>query len=175
MAVTAAVTPIRLVCANTLGAALRQADHGVNAQRTFRFRHTGNLQAKFAEARQVLGMTVNYQQRFKELADRMASEPIAEWALERRVLRCGRSTRTWARSPEQTAKGRSSGSSQSSEAVGAPARQRATAPGTKWVAFKAIAEHLDYGRRCTSRTNQVQRSFEDTATKQRALELVLAA
>ena len=48
-------------------------------------------------------------------------------------------------------------------------------PGTKWVAFDAIAEHLDYGRRYTTRTNQVQRSFEDTALKQRALDLVLAA
>jgi hypothetical protein len=48
-------------------------------------------------------------------------------------------------------------------------------PGSKWVAFNAIAEHLDYGRRYTSRTNQVQRSFEDTALKQRALELVAAA
>jgi hypothetical protein len=48
-------------------------------------------------------------------------------------------------------------------------------PGTKWVAFNAIAEHLDYGRRYTTRTNQVQRSFEDAALKQRALELVMAA
>ena len=87
MAVTAAVTPIRIVCANTLGAALRQAEHGVAAQRTFRFRHMGDLQAKFTEARQVLGMTINYQKQFKELADRMAAEPIAEWAFERRVLR----------------------------------------------------------------------------------------
>ncbi|OAI40066.1 hypothetical protein AYO39_00200 [Actinobacteria bacterium SCGC AG-212-D09] len=51
MAVTVTVTPIRIVCANTLGAALRQSEHGVAAQRTFRFRHMGNLQAKFAEAR----------------------------------------------------------------------------------------------------------------------------
>ena len=48
-------------------------------------------------------------------------------------------------------------------------------PGSKWTAFNAIAEQLDYGRRYTSRTNQVQRSFEDTALKQRALELVAAA
>jgi len=47
--------------------------------------------------------------------------------------------------------------------------------GTKWTGFNAIAEHLDYGRRYTARTNQVQRSFEDTALKQRALELVSAA
>ena len=90
MAVTAAVTPIRIVCANTLGAALRQAEHGASAQRTFRFRHTGNLQTKFAEARQVLGMTINYQQQFKVLADRLALEPISQTALEHRVLRhCG--------------------------------------------------------------------------------------
>jgi hypothetical protein len=48
-------------------------------------------------------------------------------------------------------------------------------PGSKWVAFNAIGQHLDYGRRYTTRTNQVHRSFEDTAHKQRALELVAAA
>ena len=47
--------------------------------------------------------------------------------------------------------------------------------GTKWTAFNAIAEHLDYGRRYTARTNQVPRSFEDTVIKQRALDLVVAA
>jgi hypothetical protein len=50
-----------------------------------------------------------------------------------------------------------------------------TAPGSKWVAFNAIAEHLDYGRRYTTRINQSQRSFVDTSLKQRALELVTAA
>ena len=36
MAVTAAVTPVRIVCANTLGYALARAD-GVDGLRTFRF------------------------------------------------------------------------------------------------------------------------------------------
>lgn len=48
-------------------------------------------------------------------------------------------------------------------------------PGTKWTAFNSIAEHLDYGRRYTARTNQVQRSFEDISLKQRALDLTAAA
>jgi hypothetical protein len=47
--------------------------------------------------------------------------------------------------------------------------------GTRWVAWPAIAEHLDDGRRYTSRTNQVHRSFEDTSLKRRALELIAAA
>ncbi len=70
-----------------MGAALRQAAHGAGAQRTFRFRHTGNLQTKFAEARKVLGMTIAYEKQFKVVADSLALEPISEPALERRVLR----------------------------------------------------------------------------------------
>jgi Domain of unknown function (DUF932) len=35
MAVTAAATPIRIVCANTLGAALRESEDGARAERTF--------------------------------------------------------------------------------------------------------------------------------------------
>jgi phage/plasmid-like protein (TIGR03299 family) len=176
MAVTAAATPIRIVCANTLGAALRQAEHGANAQRTFRFRHTGNLQTKFAEARQVLGMTINYQKPFKALADRLALEPISNTALEHRVLR-----HLWVIDDDTGARARAN-RERAIERVLAIYRGRGAAgdttgnsPGTKWTAFNAIAEHVDYGRRYTSRTNQVQRSFEDTSLKQRALELVAAA
>jgi phage/plasmid-like protein (TIGR03299 family) len=176
MAVTAAVTPIRIVCANTLGAALRQAEHGASAQRTFRFRHTGNLQAKFAEARNVLGMTIDYRKQFKELADRLALQPISAHALERSVLR-----HIWT-ADEEMGKVARSNRERAIESVVAIFRGRGSAgdtsgnsPGTKWVAFNAIAEHLDYGRRYTARTNQVQRSFEDTSLKQRALELVCAA
>jgi hypothetical protein len=48
-------------------------------------------------------------------------------------------------------------------------------PGMKRAGFNAVAEHLDYGRRYTSRTSQIQRSLEDATLKQRALELVIAA
>jgi hypothetical protein len=176
MAVTAAVTPIRIVCANTLGAALRHAEHGVHAQRTFRFRHTGNLESKFAEARQVLGMTIDYQQQFKLLADRLALEPISEPALEHRVLR-----HLWVIDEEHGKVARANRERTIGRVLdvfrgrGVAGDTTGNSPGSKWVAFNAIAEHLDYGRRYTTRTNQVQRSFEDTALKQRALELVIAA
>jgi phage/plasmid-like protein (TIGR03299 family) len=176
MAVTAAATPIRIVCANTLGATLRQSEHGVAAQRTFRFRHTGNLQAKFAEARQVLGMTIDYERQFKELADCLTREPIRERTLERSVLR-----HLWV-VDEDTGKVARTNRERTIGSVLAIFRGRGAAgdttgnsPGTKWVALNAIAEHLDYGRRYTSGTNRVQRSFEDAAFKQGALDLVLAA
>ena len=176
MAVTAAVTPIRIVCANTLGVALRQAEQGANAQRTFRFRHTGDLQTKFAEARQVLGVAIDYEKQFKALADRLALEPISEIALERRVLR-----HLWVIDVDTGPRARAN-RERAIEHVLAIFRGRGgdgdttgNSPGSKWVAFNAIAEHLDYGRRYTARTNQVQRSFEDTSAKQRALELVATA
>ena len=58
---------------------------------------------------------------------------------------------------------------------GAAGDTTGNSPPTKWNAFDATAEHLEYGRRYTARTNQVQRSFEDTALKQRALDLVVGA
>jgi phage/plasmid-like protein (TIGR03299 family) len=176
MAVTAAVTPIRIVCANTLGAALRQAEHGASAERSFRFRHTGNLQAKFAEARHVLGMTINYEKQFKALADRLARDRISEGAFERRVV-----CHLWVIDDEMGRRAREN-RERTIENVLAIFRGRGIAgdttgdsPGTKWTAFNAIAEHLDYGRRYTTRTSQIQRSFEDGALKQRALDLVVAA
>ena len=176
MAVTAAVTPIRIVCANTLGAALRQAEHGASAQRMFRFRHTGNLQTKFAEARQVLGMTIDYQRQFKALADRLALEPISAAALEHRVLRhlwvIDDDTGTSVRANRERAIERVlaifGGRGGAGDTTG-------NSPGTKWTAFNATAEHVDHGRRYTTRTNQMQRSFEDTSLKQRALDLIAAA
>ena len=176
MAVTSAATPVRIRCANTLGVALRQAEHGKNAERTFRFRHTGDLVAKFAEARKVLGMTINYERQFKVIADRLALEPISAHRLEHRVLRrlwvidegMGRRARENRERTIENVLGIFQGRGPAGDTTG-------NSPGTKWTAFNAVAEHLDYGRRYTTRTNQVQRSFEDTALKQRALELVVAA
>ena len=123
------------------------------------------------------GMTIDYEKQFKALADRLALEPISETALERRVLR-----HLWVidddtgeRRSGATASERSSTCSPSSAAAAAAGDTTGNSPGSKWVAFNAIAEHLDYGRRYTTRSNQVQRSFEDTSLKQRALELVVTA
>ena len=52
---------------------------------------------------------------------------------------------------------------------------RGASPGTNGCAANAIAEWADYGRRYTKRTNQVQRSFEETQLKQRGLEHVAMA
>ena len=121
-------------------------------------------------------MTINYEKQFKALADRLALEPISAPALEHRVLR-----HLWTIDDDTGPRARAN-RERAIEHVLAIFRGRGLAgdttgnsPGSKWVAFNAIAEHLDYGRRYTRRSNQVQRSFEDTSLKQRALDLVSAA
>ncbi len=48
---------------------------------------------------------------------------------------------------------------------GAAGDTRGAAPGSKWCAANAVAEYADFQRGVTSRTNQMQRSFEDTKLK----------
>jgi phage/plasmid-like protein (TIGR03299 family) len=175
MAVTAVVTPVRIVCANTLGYALSRAE-GADAQRTFRFRHTGGLHTRLHEARRVMQITIDYAEQFKRLGDRLALEPITERALRTRVL-----DRLFPASDgigDRAARNRE----EAKQAViaifrgqGGAGDTRGAAPGSKWCAANAIAEYADFGRRYTRRSNQVQRSFEDTQFKQRGLELLLEA
>jgi len=61
-AVTAANTPVRVVCANTLNLALGQT------KQSFKIRHTQTLDGKLAVARQTLGMADQYMDEFDEMA-----------------------------------------------------------------------------------------------------------
>ena len=81
----------------------------------------------------------------------------------------------YTRGRARTVSGASSGCSRSTGAAAPPGDTTGNSPGTKWTGLNAVAEHLDYGRRYTSRTNQVQRSFENTSLKQRTLDLIAAA
>ena len=121
-------------------------------------------------------MTIDYEAQFKELADRLAREPITPQRLERSVLR-----NLWV-IDEDMGKLARRNREQTIAAVldifagrGLAGDTSGNSPGSKWAAWNAIAEQLDYGRRYTARTNQVQRSFEDISVKQRALDLVIAA
>jgi hypothetical protein len=88
------------------------------------------------------------------LADRLAVKSIGERALEHDVLR-----RLWP-IDEDMGKLARLNRRRTIESVisifrgeGAAGDTTGNSPGSKWVAFNAIAEHLDYGRRYTARTN----------------------
>lgn len=66
-AIKICMSPIRVVCANTLNLALN------TAQRSWSTKHIGNLDEKLAEARHCLGMANMYMDALNEEADRLAN------------------------------------------------------------------------------------------------------
>lgn len=175
-AVVAAATKVRIVCANTLGWAEREA---LNCPRTYRFRHTGDMQLKLDEARKVMGIVLDWDAAFKELGDKLARENISADRFDVKVVKpfLGMDDPTL---PERKIALRNR--EENREIIldlfrgqGPDGDTSGNSPGTKWCAANAIAEFADWNRRYTTKTDQVQRSFEDQGKKQLGLDLVLAA
>lgn len=180
MAVTAAATNIRIVCANTLGAALRQGERA--PERVYKFRHTGNMKAKLEEARKVMQITRDWDRAFKEMGDEMALQPITSTTLEKKVIDPLIGLTTADGTPIEMGKIARRNREDTKEIIlnvfggeGPEGDTSGNSPGTKWCAWNAIAEYADWGRRVTVKTDQVQRSFEDQRMKEQALRLVAAA
>lgn len=76
-AVRVCMTPIRVVCNNTLNIALSEA------RRSWSMTHTGDISAKIAEARQTLELAEHYMVELDEQAQRYANTPIREEWLNR--------------------------------------------------------------------------------------------
>ena len=71
-AVRACMTPIRVVCNNTLNLALS------GAKRAWSTPHRGNVQAKLEEARQTLLLADEYMRKLDEQADKLANEKMTD-------------------------------------------------------------------------------------------------
>ena len=65
------MTPVRVVCQNTLNMALS------NAKRTWNVRHSGNIENKLAEAQYTLGLAQNYMKEFAEEAAELYKIKVA--------------------------------------------------------------------------------------------------
>lgn len=71
-AVTAAVTPVRVVCQNTLAMALG------NVKQSFKIRHTATVEGKIAAARDALGVTFDYMSVFQMEAEAMIQQSMTD-------------------------------------------------------------------------------------------------
>ena len=65
------MTPVRVVCQNTLNMALK------GAKRTWAVRHSGNINAKMEEAQQTLGLAQDYMKKFEEEAEELYSIKVS--------------------------------------------------------------------------------------------------
>jgi phage/plasmid-like protein (TIGR03299 family) len=170
MAVTSSATDVRIVCNNTLTWALNKSE--ARAERTYKFRHMGDLQIKFDEARRVMGMTLNYAEQFKKLGDRLAQvrvtkDKAADMAAELFPIAEDMGDRAKRNRVERTER--------VVDIFDGANDTQGNSPGTAWTYANAVAEFGDWERRYTKRTDQMQRSFEDTGgLKQKGLDQAVA-
>lgn len=163
-------TPIRVVCNNTLTAALRS-----DMANTFSIRHTKNVAQAVADASRVMGIANSYYEEFQQAAARMADTSLKSEDVKSFLDRCfakeikaieekdsTRSKNIMAQVYELAETG------QGTEIPGVR--------GTVWGAFNAVTEFVDHGRNYRngeSRLENVWFSGQGQATKQRAMELAL--
>ena len=76
IAIQASITPVRVVCANTLNLALGSGRRGV--KQSFKIRHTQTAQGKIQVAREALGLTNAYMDEFDRLAKSMIETEISK-------------------------------------------------------------------------------------------------
>lgn len=153
-AITAMVTPVRIVCANTLNLALN------GAPRKWTVRHVGTLESKMHAARESLGLTFEYADELGRLATELANQKISDNAFERIVADLT--------DVEKTAEGiietyRTS-------------PNLANIRGTKWGAVNAVGEFMEHGKTHRSEEARLLSTYGGAARQMRdkALELITA-
>lgn len=130
--ITAAVTPVRVVCWNTLNIALR------GTKRAWKVRHVGTMDGKLAEAREALELTFKYTNEFGQMADQLIDQPYTSRRLHTLL--------------DRFAEERKMGDSARQglhDGVGDlfQGESLANVTGTKWAAFNAITEYFEHTRK----------------------------
>jgi phage/plasmid-like protein (TIGR03299 family) len=76
IAIQASITPVRVVCANTLNLALNTTKRKGGVKQSFKIRHTQTAEGKIQVARQTLGLANAYMDEFDKMAHAMISTEI---------------------------------------------------------------------------------------------------
>jgi phage/plasmid-like protein (TIGR03299 family) len=77
IAIQASITPVRVVCANTLNLALNQKKKKNGVKQSFKIRHTQTAEGKILIARQTLGMANAYMDEFDIMAKAMIEKEVS--------------------------------------------------------------------------------------------------
>ena len=129
-----AVTPIRVVCQNTLSWAI------ANAKSNFAWRHTPKVTGKVQLARETLGLTFKYVEAFEKEAELLISQKFSDKqfldVVQTLVPINEESTRT--RTLAETARGTLMGLWKAPTQV--------NVAGTKWAAYNAFVEYTDWAK-----------------------------
>jgi phage/plasmid-like protein (TIGR03299 family) len=137
VAVQAAVTPVRVVCQNTLNLAM------AHAKQSFKIRHTQSVDGRIAVARETLGLALGYFDEFEKEAQALYSQTITDAEFSKLIQTI------YPKPPQDAAKvalTKWENKVVLLDELYHNSPTNATIKGTKWGAFNAITERLDYYR-----------------------------
>jgi phage/plasmid-like protein (TIGR03299 family) len=166
--ITAAITPVRVVCQNTLNLAIK------STKQSFKIRHTQTVDGKIVAAREALGLTFGYMDSFEKEARQLFEAKISDVKFNEII------TAIYPK-PTEEAKGSVKKWENKLDILNdlyfhSPTVE--TVKGTAWGAFNALTERLDYfrtERKGKSETMTAAASGFDpliTAEKNRILKVV---
>jgi phage/plasmid-like protein (TIGR03299 family) len=86
ISIQASITPVRVVCANTLNLALGNRGRGGSVKQSFKIRHTQTASGKVAVAREALGLANQYMDEFSVMANDMIQTEVNKKKFDEIVL-----------------------------------------------------------------------------------------
>ena len=137
VAVQAAITPVRVVCQNTLNLAMR------NAKQSFKIRHTQTAEGKIQIARETLGLTLGYFDEFEKEAQALFAESLNDKQFSDLIRKVYPKP---ADDASKLAKTKWENKVVLIDDLYFNSPTNANIKGTKWGAFNALTERLDWYR-----------------------------
>jgi len=173
IAIQASITPVRVVCANTLNLALG-SKRGKNAiKQSFKIRHTQTANGKVQIARETLGLANKYMDEFDKLAHAMIQKEITAVDFNNIILAAYPK-------PEKDSKGSIKKWANKVDVINDiyTGEFNGMIAGSAWGAFNALTERLDWHRSARGDNNEsllaAASGFDAsiTAEKNRLLKVV---
>jgi phage/plasmid-like protein (TIGR03299 family) len=177
VAIQASITPVRVVCANTLNVALSSVKGKKGIKQSFKIRHTATASGKVAQAREALGLANAYMDEFDIMAKEMIESEISKAKFDD-LIALAYPAPTGEDKKGSYKKYQSKVDLLQAIYVG---QYNNTIAGTKWGAYNALTERLDWYRSARGGTNESilasASGFDPmiNAEKNRLLKLVLAS
>lgn len=149
IAIQASITPVRVVCANTLNLALSSFKGKNASKQSFKIRHTSTAEGKIAVAREALGLAHKYIDEFSVMANAMIEKEITKAQFDKIVELAYPA-------PEKDAKGSFKKYDDKIDLLNSiyVGQFNDTISGTAWGAYNALTERLDWYRSARGGSNE---------------------
>lgn len=149
VAIQASITPVRVVCANTLNLALSAVRGKKAPKQSFKIRHTQTAEGKIAVAREALGLANKYMDEFDLMAKAMIEKTVTDNQFLDIIAKAYPA-------PEKDAKGSFKKYDSKVDLLQGIYRgaYNNTIAGTAWGAYNALTERLDWYRSARGGSNE---------------------